>query len=366
MNKQPLYMLFIIFHALSSLRLHSCNLLHYEMNYFDKHKATTYNTSFIIQHEIQQFYNFNTTIPLYVSVHNCNNKNYLQFINTTNEYNTHYHKLLGRTERFFQNSNTKTTLPIHEVIPAHTRTNLSLNDDILLRQISFTSNNNNTLSIFIMKNQFVSQYEQIHLNSHSLKISLQFYDLNIFYNCEAVVDGEHSNAVIVDKNEHGIVMDDIDDVNQQDELFISKYLSLNDYNAIISHNNIKHKVNALSTIASVMNVIQSSNESKINLQNYLLTSQLSYIKQQLLLIQKTLIPLYYMHYNTSTFNLKINELQLYVNTLMTYIQQFNFTKSDFGVDMWYYILTFILISLAVYILYLTLNEFKIAFQRKIA
>lgn len=382
MNKQQqqmLFMLLSVWNVLAMLmQVCTCNMLQYEMNYVEQHKQTTLNTSFVIQHELQQFYDFNMDVPLYVSIHNCNSKNYLTFANTTDAYNAQYHKLLGRTDRFFHNTNAKTTPPIHEDVTTHTQRNLSLNDDILLRQLSLTNNNNNnrSLTMFIMKNQFMSQYEQINLNEHSLNMALRFYDLNVFYNCDDAVvnsggsDGyNNNNVLVVNKNEYGVIMNNSDDndIHQQDELFINKYLSLNDYNVITRHNTVQHKIHALTQIASIMSVINTSNATKINLQNYLLTSQLTFIKHQLHLIQKTLIPLYYItHSNTPSFTIQLTELQQHVDTLMTYIHQFNFTKSDIGINLWYYIFTFTLLSIAVYILYLTLNEFKIAFQRKIA
>ena len=374
-----LFMLLSVWNVLAVLvKLCACNMLQYEMNYVDQHKQTTFNTSFVIQHEVQQFYDFNMNVPLYVSIHNCNNKNYLTFANTTDAYNAQYHKLLGRTDRFFHNTNAKTTPPIYEDVTTHTQRNLSLNDDILLRQISLTNNDSDrSLYMFIMKNQFISQYEHIDLNDHSLNMALRFYDLNVFYNCDdAVVNGSGSdgynnnnNVMVVNKNEYNVIMNksDDDNIHQQDELFINKYLSLNDYNVITRHNTVQYKIQALTQIATIMNIINSSNATKINLQNYLLTSQLTFIKHQLHLIQKTLIPLYYITYsNTSSFTIQLTELQQHVDTLMTYIHQFNFTKSDIGINLWYYIFTFILLSITVYILYLTLNEFKIAFQRKIA
>ena len=374
-----LFMLLSVWNVLAVLvKVCACNMLQYEMNYVDQHKQTTFNTSFVIQHEVQQFYDFNMNVPLYVSIHNCNNKNYLTFANTTDAYNAQYHKLLGRTDRFFHNTNAKTTPPIYEDVTTHTQRNLSLNDDILLRQISLTNNDSDrSLYMFIMKNQFISQYEHIDLNDHSLNMALRFYDLNVFYNCDdAVVNGSGSdgynnnnNVMVVNKNEYNVIMNksDDDNIHQQDELFINKYLSLNDYNVITRHNTVQYKIQALTQIATIMNIINSSNATKINLQNYLLTSQLTFIKHQLHLIQKTLIPLYYITYsNTSSFTIQLTELQQHVDTLMTYIHQFNFTKSDIGINLWYYIFTFILLSITVYILYLTLNEFKIAFQRKIA
>ena len=371
MNKQQcLFVLAVVVHVCKG------NMLQYEMNYDEQYKQTTFNTSFVIEHEVERFYDFKMNVPLYVAIHNCNNKNYLRFANTTDAYNAQYHKLLGRTDRFFHNTNAKTIPPIYEDVNTHMQRNLSLNDDILLRRISFSNNNNeHSLSMFIMKNQFMSQYEQIDLNEHSINMALRFYDLNVFYNCDdTVVNGVSNNVMIVNKNEYDVIMnnnniDNDNDIHQQDELFINKYLSRNDYNVITCHNAIQHKVNALTQIASIMNIITSSNATKINLQNYLLTSQLTFIKHQLHLIHKTLIPLYYItpsNTSSSSFTTQLTELHHHVDTLMTYLHQFNFNKSDISINICYYIFTFTLLSIAVYILYLTLNEFKIAFQRKIA
>ena len=312
------------------------------------------NVTFILENEIKNFYNFWEEIPIYVSIMNFNKNNYIQIEkNNKNSYLSNYKKLLGKSDNFFVDNQLKSSMSISINLNKIDQKILSSDDDILLKEICY-----NQTGIIFFKNQFLYNFKEF--NNYFKEKIFNFYDLNIIYN----IDNNHKKNLTKIKNI--LILNDTENLNLNEDNFIGKFLSKNNYNLITNNTIINKKITSYSIINNTMSKILYHNISKINLKNYLLENQIEKVKIFLNEIEKELIYLiyYYNILNENEFFDGIILLENKINDLLNYLSNFNFFENNFKIDLCFYLITLIFLLLGIFQIFETIFHYKMSFELK--
>ena len=311
------------------------------------------NLTFILKSEFNKMINFDEGIPFYISLLDYNRKNYLKIPNNRTSYLTNYKNLLGKSDKYFLNS-FNMMYPMKEELGNNRRSVLSVMDDVLLKKI-YT----NKSVLYIMRNQFLSNYENL---TNSIDF-LKFYDLNIIFNVNEE-DIEFVNNLF-DKYSNVLI---IKDKYSKDGEVMEKFIKSNNYSNVFEHISYKDKMEKIGRIKKEYDIILSNqNLSEVNLLNFLIIPQIREIKRYIKDIEIESLPLlyYYKSFNPVEFNNQIGEIHKKVMILYQYLSKYSFTKSDFGIDCYYFAILMLFIAIASVHIIQTLREFDFAVQRKV-
>ena len=311
------------------------------------------NITFILKTEFEKMISFSEGIPFYISFLDYTRKNYLKITNNRTSYLSNYKGFIGKSDKYFMNAFSM-MYPMKEEIGENRRSVLSIMDDVLLKKVY-----SNESCFYLMRNQFLTGYEDIINNKNFLK----YYDLNIIYNIpENEIEKyenyfkDYSNVLILKEkySKEGEVME--------------KYLRPNNYSKIFSHISYKNKMEKIGKVKNQFDIIlNNSNLSDVNLLNFLINPQIKVIKKHIKEVEIEALPLlyYYKSFNEEEFNIRIEELKKTILILYDYLNKYSFQKSDFGIDCYYFCILILFICIASLHIIQTLREFDFAIQRKV-
>ncbi len=351
-NKLSFYYLKMTLKIIISLSVISItigNLFESEKKSSQIEEQTNQNSSYIINEEISKFYPFVNEINVYISILNGAYKNKLVINNTRTDYLRNYTNMLGKTEKFFPKEKNNRLPFLHDTV-TNNKTTLHNSDDVLIRKVILVSNQSERINLFFMRNQYVSHLEDVFSNMQLYNL----YDMNIFYNLNQTNYNDDNDKLFIMKEKTNIT-----DEND----FIDTFIEENNYEKIINFSTVKRRISLLRSINLILSQLTSLSSSKINLMNYMLHSQIMYLKEQLKQIEKNLLPLIY--YKTKSTEDKMNALNTKVINLVSYLNQFDFRKSDIGIDISYSLFLIIALLIVGYIISVIIREFKAAFERKV-
>ena len=338
--------------SLSVISITIGNLFESEKRSSQIEEQTNQNSSYIINEEINKFYPFINEINeinIYISILNGAYKNKLVINNTRTDYLRNYTNLLGKTDKFFPKEKNKRLPLLHDTV-SNNKTTLHNSDDVLIRKVILLSNQSERINLFFMRNQYVSHFEDLFSNMKLYNL----YDMNIIYNL--------NQTNYNDDNDKIFIINDKTNLTDEND-FIDTFIEKNNYENIITFSTVQRRISMLKSINIILSQLTTLSSSKINLMNYMLHSQIIYLKEQLKLIEKNLLPLIY--YKTQSTEDKMNALNIKVTNLVSYLNQFDFRKSDIGIDISYSLFLIIALLIVGYIISVIIREFKAAFERKV-
>lgn len=344
------FVVFAIIKVVYSEEKYYPTIIPLEMKDSKKKYSSDKNGTFSMEADLLKYFPAVHQTPLFVSITNWGKKNYLKFPNNTQNYSQNYHNLLGKTDKYYQKDKIKQRTLVHD-FGARDKTILEEQDDIYLRKIIF----NSSLVAYILRSQFISHFDNID-NSTNL---LDFYDLNIFYNTDSDSNFHFTNS-------SGIVVCDSVHSSKSETSLIEDVLRRHNYSEFLSNSKVILKMNRIKKIQSVLSKLTTRPEFSANLNNYILYTQIDVIKSKLVVIEKELLVLYsFLHdYSDEEFDERCSIISQATDELILYLNKFNFTKSDFRIDLCYFIFFLLTVLIGVYLGFYTLKEFRVALERK--
>ena len=270
------YFIFLIFLFNESIFCKNQNLFELIIN--NQKSKTDYESSFIINEEIQNIFETKESIhiPIYVSIIDLTNINRLNISNDRDSYFNNYNNLLGVSDRvYIKNKNNKNknknknTNKIIKVFLNGTIAfkNLSNFDEMINNKIIFEKEDY-YIDLYFLKNRYMSQYQNINEQNQKL---FKFYDMNIlFYNNEKnLYKGIESNdLVILEKIENNLNLTE-KEMNKIINDFI--YDFINDS----IPNKLKTKIINWLKIRNKFNELLTLEQCKVNLYNFLLIPEIN-------------------------------------------------------------------------------------------
>lgn len=319
-----------------------------------------YETSFIIKEEIQKIFNTSEesfNIPLYISIIDLTHINILNISNDRQTYLNNYNNLLGVSDRVFYNTKKKDKTNKNKIIKVFLndtiliRNNSNL-DEMIIRKIIFEKDKFN-IDLYFLKNRYMNQYQNINSDNQNL---FKFYDLNIiFFNDSNILykNIEKNDLVILQKIENELTeVTIIELVNRFINNFINDSIPIK----------LRNKIDIWIKIKNIINDLLELEHCNINLHNFLLNYEVNQIREKIGNIEKNLLPLLFSNKNIDENLIDFNNS---INDLKEYLGKYKVNQNDYRIDLYFYILTLIVIFLIVILSYTIYKEFKKAFYKKI-
>jgi hypothetical protein len=320
-----------------------------------------YETSLIINDEIQKIFNTKEEsfyIPLYISIIDLTNINRLNISNDRQTYLNNYNNLLGVSDRVIYNPKNKEknnyknkTMKIMLNGTMIIKNNSNL-DEMIIKRIIFEKDKYN-IDLYFLKNRYMSQYQNINIDNQNL---FKFYDLNIifFNDSNYLYRGiENNNLVILEKIEKELNEEKIIEI-------INRFI--NDIINDSMPNKLKIKIDLWLKIKDIFNDLLKLEHCNINLHNFLLSYEILEIKKKIRNIEKNLLPLLFYDRNKDKNFIDFNNS---INDLKEFLKKYNVSQNDYKIDLYFFIVTLIMIILIVILSYKIYTEFKKAFYKKI-
>ena len=357
------YFIFLIF--LFNERIFCKNQNLFELIINNQKSKTDYESSFIINEEIQKIFETkeNIHIPIYVSIIDLTNINKLNISNDRDSYFNNYNNLLGVSDRvYIKNKNNKNknknknTNKIIKVFLNGTIAfkNLSNFDEMINNKIIFEKEDY-FIDLYFLKNRYMSQYQNINEQNQKL---FKFYDMNIlFYNNEKnLYKGIESNdLVILEKIEKNLNLTE-KEMNKIINDFI--YDFINDS----IPNKLKTKITNWLKIRNKFNDVLSLEQCKVNLYNFLLIPEINEIKNKIENIEKNLIQILFFEDNENKNFIEFNNS---IAELKKILEKYNVNQTDEKIDFYFSVITLVALSLILFLCYKIYKEFKISYFKKI-
>ena len=316
-------------------------------------------TSYIISEEIGTIFpqkNNSFSIPIFISIIDLTHVNILNISNDRDSYMKSYKKMIGPSDRVFMNKNIYTSknkfLKIFQngtIIKINNNNNN--NNEMIIEKIIIEKNNYD-IDLYILKNRYMSQYQNINKDNQKL---LKFYDLNVifFKNYQNIYNElENNDEIVLKKIENDLI-------EQNVNMVISEILKNFTNNNIIKK--LENKINKWLDIKNLLDDLMQMKHCRINLKNFLLHYQVNEVKKMVEDIEKKLV---YLLYNEDNIELNFKILNESIFNLKNYLKQFDISKNDTRIDMFFYSITIIAIIIVIYLLYKTYKDFQLAFIKK--
>jgi len=357
------YFIFIIFLFNERIFCKNQNLFELIIN---NHKSKTdYESSFIINEEIQKIFETkeNFHIPIYVSIIDLTNINRLNISNDRDSYFNNYNNLLGVSDRVYiknkpskNKSKNKNTNKIIKVFLNGTIAfkNISNYDEMINNKIIFEKEDY-YIDLYFAKNRYMSQYQNINEQNQKL---FKFYDMNIiFYNNDNFLfKGIESNdLVILEKIENNLNLTE-KEMNKIINDFI--YAFINDSIPIKLKNKIKYWLN----IRNEFNDLLTLEQTKVNLYNFLLIPEINEIKNKIENIEKNLMKILFFEDNENKSFIEFNNS---ITDLKKILEKYNVNQTDEKIDFYFSVITLIALVLILFLCYKIYKEFQISYFKKI-
>ena len=357
------YFIFLIFLFNESIFCKNQNLFELIIN--NQKSKTDYESSFIINEEIQNIFETKESIhiPIYVSIIDLTNINRLNISNDRDSYFNNYNNLLGVSDRvYIKNKNNKNknknknTNKIIKVFLNGTIAfkNLSNFDEMINNKIIFEKEDY-YIDLYFLKNRYMSQYQNINEQNQKL---FKFYDMNIlFYNNEKnLYKGIESNdLVILEKIENNLNLTE-KEMNKIINDFI--YDFINDS----IPNKLKTKITNWLKIRNKFNDVLSLEQCKVNLYNFLLIPEINEIKNKIENIEKNLIQILFFEDNENKNFIEFNNS---IAELKKILEKYNVNQTDEKIDFYFSVITLVALSLILFLCYKIYKEFQISYFKKI-
>ena len=357
------YFIFLIFLFNESIFCKNQNLFELIIN--NQKSKTDYESSFIINEEIQKIFETKESIhiPIYVSIIDLTNINRLNISNDRDSYFNNYNNLLGVSDRvYIKNKNNKNknknknTNKIIKVFLNGTIAfkNLSNFDEMINNKIIFEKEDY-YIDLYFLKNRYMSQYQNINEQNQKL---FKFYDLNIlFYNNENYLyKGIESNdLVILEKIENNLNLTE-KEMNKIINDFI--YDFINDS----IPNKLKTKIINWLKIRNKFNELLTLEQCKVNLYNFLLIPEINEIKNKIENIEKNLIQILFFEDNENKNFIEFNNS---IAELKKILEKYNVNQTDEKIDFYFSVITLVALSLILFLCYKIYKEFQISYFKKI-
>ena len=199
----------------------------------------------------------------------------------------------------------------------------------------------------------MNQYQNINSDNQNL---FKFYDLNIiFFNDSNILykNIEKNDLVILQKIENELTeVTIIELVNRFINNFINDSIPIK----------LRNKIDIWIKIKNIINDLLELEHCNINLHNFLLNYEVNQIREKIGNIEKNLLPLLFSNKNIDENLIDFNNS---INDLKEYLGKYKVNQNDYRIDLYFYILTLIVIFLIVILSYTIYKEFKKAFYKKI-
>lgn len=335
----------------------SANLFKDEIN---NHKDDdTLKSRFVIKEEINKiFKTFPTfTIPIYISVLDITNPNILNISSSRESYLENYNNLLGASLRVFINENKK--IKYNKLIKVFlnktyvTIDNSNLNE-MIIKKIDIENKDYN-LTVYFLKNRYMSQYQQINKDNQKL---FKFYDFNyVFYkNEKQIIDNIKNNSII---SFYKLKDDEVHLTQNLTEKLIEEFIL--DFNNNKIQEKLKQKIILWKNIKTNLSSLIENKRSEINLYNFMLFNDIIQIKERINNIEKNLLPLLFGSNDKENFVIFSNTVKI----LEEYLDNYDVSQGDFKIDIYFYFITTIAILIISFLVYKSYKEYKAAFLQKI-
>ena len=357
------YYIFLIFLFNESIFCKNQNLFELIIN--NQKSKTDYESSFIINEEIQNIFETKESIhiPIYVSIIDLTNINRLNISNDRDSYFNNYNNLLGVSDRvYIKNKNNKNknknknTNKLIKVFLNGTIAfkNISNFDEMINNKIIFEKEDY-YIDLYFLKNRYMSQYQNINEQNQKL---FKFYDMNIlFYNNEKnLYKGIESNdLVILEKIENNLNLTE-KEMNKIINDFI--YDFINDSIPI----KLKNKITNWLKIRNKFNDLLTLEQCKVNLYNFLLIPEINEIKNKIENIEKNLIQILFFEDNENKNFIEFNNS---IAELKKILEKYNVNLTDEKIDFYFSVITLVALSLILFLCYKIYKEFQISYFKKI-
>ena len=357
------YFIFLIFLFNERIFCKNQNLFELIIN---NHKSKTeYESSFIINEEIQKIFETKESIhiPIYVSIIDLTNINRLNISNDRDSYFNNYNNLLGVSDRVYiknkSNKNKNKNKNTNKLIKVFLNgtiafKNISNFDEMINNKIIFEKEDY-FIDLYFLKNRYMSQYQNINEQNQKL---FKFYDMNIlFYNNEKnLYKGIESNdLVILEKIENNLNLT---------EKEMNKIINDIIYDFINDSipNKLKVKITNWLKIRNKFNDLLTLEQCKVNLYNFLLIPEINEIKNKIENIEKNLIQILFFEDNENKNFIEFNNS---IAELKKILEKYNVNQTDEKIDFYFSVITLVALSLILFLCYKIYKEFQISYFKKI-